>query len=81
MMTPVQWERENPAYDEITLLHVVEDGVGTYFDRVTGRVTVDSNGANGWQNADDTNESYLTIRAGTEAELARVITDRITGQF
>lgn len=77
----LQWERENPAYDEITLFHAVEDGVGQYFDQVPGRVSVDASGANGWVEEQGTNERYLTIRAGVEAELAGLMTDRITGQF
>ncbi len=72
--------RENPAYDEITLLHVVEDGVGQYFDRIQGKVKVDDNGANTWLPGDG-NESYLTIRDGVEQALREIITDRVTGRF
>jgi hypothetical protein len=71
---------ENPAYDEITLFHVVEDGVGTYFDRIPGKLQVDEHGGNKWLPG-DTNESYLTIRNGVEEELRTIITDRITGAF
>jgi hypothetical protein len=72
--------RENPAFDEITLFHAVEDGVGTYFDRVYGRVQVDENGANSWFPGDG-NESYLVIRAGMEGQLGDIVTDRVTGRF
>jgi hypothetical protein len=77
---PVGLIRENPAYDEMTLYHVVEDGVGRYFDRLSGRVVVDENGANRWLPGGG-NESYLTIQHGVEPELGRIITDRITGRF
>jgi|TARA_B100001964_G_scaffold110060_1_gene123008 hypothetical protein len=76
----VELARENPAYDEITLFHLVEGGVGQYFDRVSGQAQLDANGANTWLPG-DTNQSYLTIRSGVEGELAQVITDRITGRF
>jgi hypothetical protein len=72
---------ENPAYDEITLFHVVEDGVGQYFDRVPGKLQVNEHGANTWLPATDSNESYLTIRNGVEEALKEIITDRITGRF
>ena len=76
----LEFVKENPAYDEITLFHVVEDGVGHFFDRVGGSVRVNAHGANVWLPG-DTNESYLTIRSGIESELRDVITDRITGNF
>ena len=75
-----QLVKENPVFDEITLFHVVEDGVGKYFDRIPGRVRVDENGANEWL-AGDGNESYLVIKTGVEEELIEIITNRITGRF
>lgn len=75
-----QLVKENPAFDELALFHVVEDGVGEYFDRIPGRVEVDENGANRWLPG-SSNESYLVIRDGVEEDLREIITSRITGGF
>jgi len=79
-------QKRNPAYDELTLFYVVEGGVGKYFVRHTGQITIDENGANGWLPGDG-NESYLTFtgtwkeRNTAIKELQNIITDRITGRF
>lgn len=71
---------DNPAFDDIALFYAVEGGVGQYFDRVRGRIQVDEKGANTWV-VGDGNESYITIKIGTEPRLREVITDRITGKI
>lgn len=70
--------KENPAYDELALFRLVEDGVGRYFDRIEGTLIVDEHGANRWA-PNASNESYLVIRDGMETELAALLTDRIIG--
>jgi hypothetical protein len=76
----------NPAYDELALFYAVEGGVGKYFERFTGSITLDENGANGWVPGEG-NESYLQLKGNSKEkaviirELRAIITDRVTGNF
>ena len=78
--------RKNPAYDELALFYAVEGGVGQYFERTTGRITIDEHGVNNWI-AGAGQESYLRLpeegqkRESVIEELEQFITDRITGDF
>jgi inosine-uridine nucleoside N-ribohydrolase len=71
--------RDNAAFDELALYHVVEGGLGKYFSQVFGEVVVDENGANTWRK--EGNQNYLVLNEGVEEELSRIITDRVSGNY
>jgi hypothetical protein len=72
--------KDNPAFDEIALFHLVEGGLDVYFDRVHGRVQVDEHGANRWI-VGSGSENYIVLRAGVAEELKVILTNRLTGVF
>ena len=76
-----QLPADNPAFDDLGLFYAVERGVGTYFHKVRGRVRVDEKGANDWLPDENGKEAYITVIPGKEAELRKILSDRITGNY
>ncbi len=71
---------ENPSFDDVALYHIVEGGMGSYFGSVFGRVRIHESGANSWTES-GRRERYLTLLPDIEAELAEIITNRVSGEF
>lgn len=65
--TELNWE--NPAYDDVTLFHLVEGATGPWFGEVCGRPVIEDGGANTW--AEDGPHRYVTLQPGVEGKLAQ----------
>jgi len=72
---------DNSTFDQTAILYAVRDGVGTYWDRVTGGICVpDEKGGNTWDTTNNSNQSYLKLTMDDE-EIAELIESIMLGEF
>ena len=72
---------DNSTFDQTAVLYAVRNGIGTYWDIVSDGVCVaDEKGGNTWEQADDSNHSYLKLTMDQD-EIATVIEKMMLGEF
>jgi len=72
---------DNSTFDQTAILYAVRDGVGTYWERVTGGMCVpDEKGGNTWDETNNSSHSYLKLKMDDE-EIAELIESIMLGEF
>jgi inosine-uridine nucleoside N-ribohydrolase len=72
---------DNASFDQTAVLYAVRNGVGKYWDKVTGGTCVpDETGGNTWEKDESSSHAYLKLTMDPE-KLARTIESIMLGDF
>ncbi len=72
---------DNSTFDQTAVLYAVRNGIGNYWDRVSGGICVaDEKGGNTWKQAENSNHSYLKLTMDEE-EIGAVIEGMMLGEY
>jgi len=73
--------QDNSTFDQTAVLYAVRNGIGTYWDIVSDGICVaDEKGGNTWEQAEDSNHSYLKLTMDQD-EIATVIEKMMLGEL